>query len=238
MSRWPSPRRYASACKAAPAAGAYTAGVGADGADGKPDPSPPGGSADRILTVPNALSVARLCCIPLFVWLLFGRDNRLGAAILLAVLGATDWVDGFIARRFNQVSTLGKVLDPVADRLLLGVAIVAILIDGSVPAVVAWLVIAREALVSLGVLAVAALGGRRIDVTWAGKAGTFALMAAFPLFLASHAEVGWADAARVVAWACAGIGLVMSYYSAVTYVPLARDALRDRRVVGRPAGDG
>ena len=72
--------------------------------------------------------------MPLFLWLLFGRDNRLAAAWLLAVLGATDWVDGYIARRFNQVSTLGKVLDPTADRLLLAVGVISILVYGSVPA--------------------------------------------------------------------------------------------------------
>jgi cardiolipin synthase len=190
----------------------------------------PSDGLDRILTVPNVLSVVRLCCIPVFVYLLFGRESRFGAALLLAVLGATDWVDGFIARRFDQVSTLGKVLDPVADRLLLGVAIVCILVDGSVPAVVAWLVIAREGLVSLGVLGLAALGGRRIDVSFAGKAGTFALMVAFPLFLvAADDNVSWRGGARVAAWVFAVVGLLVSYYAAATYVPEARRALRDRR---------
>ena len=105
---------------------------------------------DRILTIPNLLSLIRLACVPLFLWLLFGRDNRYGAAWLLAGLGATDWVDGYIARRFNQVSTLGKILDPAADRILLGVGVVAILIDGSVPAVARVSpTIVREILVSV-----------------------------------------------------------------------------------------
>src|SRR4051794_6628291 len=67
---------------------------------------------DRIVTIPNVISVVRLCCIPVFLWLLFGRDDQLAAAGLLAVLGATDWVDGYVARHYDQVSTLGKVLDP------------------------------------------------------------------------------------------------------------------------------
>jgi cardiolipin synthase len=203
-----------------------------------PEPEAGATGDDRILTVPNALSLGRLACVPLFLWLLFGRENRLGAAVLLAVLGVTDWVDGYVARRFNQVSTVGKILDPTADRVLLAVGIFAILIDGSVPAWVAWLAIAREVVVGVGVLALAALGARRVDVQWAGKCGTFALMVAFPLFLASHAHgISWGDAARAVAWPCALVGLAFGYWSAVRYVPLGRTALREGRArrPGRPA---
>lgn len=183
-----------------------------------------------MLTIPNLLSVARLLCVPLFLYLLFGRDDRAGAAYLLAALGATDWVDGYVARRFDQVSKLGKVLDPAADRILLGVGVVAILIDGSIPAAVAWLAIVREVLVSIAVLALAALGAKRIDVQWVGKAGTFALMFAFPLFLASHADdLGWADTAGFLAWCFAIPGLVLGWYAAATYVPLARAALAEGR---------
>lgn len=191
----------------------------------------------RVLTVPNALSLGRLLCVPLFLWLLFGRDNRVAAALLLAVLGGTDWVDGWIARRFDQVSTVGKVLDPVADRVLLVVGIVAILVDGSAPVWVAVAAIAREVLVSAGVLALAALGGRRVDVQWAGKAGTFALMAAFPLFLAANApDISWEGPLRVAAWGCALVGLAFSYWSAFAYIPLGRAALREGRGDRRSAG--
>ncbi len=185
---------------------------------------------DRILTIPNVLSLGRLCCVPLFLWLLFGRDNEVAAAVLLAFLGATDWVDGFIARRYDQVSTVGKVLDPTADRILLVVGIFSILVVGAVPAWVAWLAIFREVAVGVGVLALAGLGARRVDVQWAGKTGTFLLMAAFPLFLVSHAEdLSWADPARAVAWACALVGLGFAYFSAIRYIPLGREALRAGR---------
>ena len=140
----------------------------------------------RILTIPNVISIVRLACLPLFLWLLFGRDNRAAAAALLAILGTTDWIDGYIARHFNQVSDLGKILDPVADRLLFFVGVGGILVDGSVPAWFAWAVLIREVLVAAATIVLALAGARRIDVTWFGKAGTFGLMVAFPLFLASH----------------------------------------------------
>ena len=200
-----------------------------------PAPEQEEGRLDRIVTVPNALSLGRLACVPLFLWLLFGRDNEVAAAVLLAFLGATDWVDGFIARRYDQVSTVGKVLDPTADRILLAVGIFSILLVGAVPAWVAWLAIFREVAVGAGVVALAALGARRIDVQWAGKTGTFLLMVAFPLFLVSHAEdLSWADAARAVAWPCAVVGLGFAYFSAIRYIPLGREALKAGRASRAP----
>lgn len=196
------------------------------------------GPTQRILTVPNVLSLVRLLCLPLFLWLLFSRSERYSAALLLAALGATDWVDGYIARHFNQESTLGKILDPTADRLLLLVAVIAILIDGSVPVWIGVAVLVREGLVAIVALGLAAAGSRRMDVQWVGKAGTFGLMFAIPLFLASHSAVSWHHLARVLAWVCAIPGLALSYYSAITYVPLARQALADGRAVRRVGSKG
>jgi cardiolipin synthase len=187
------------------------------------------GSEDRLLTVPNVITLVRLSCLPVFVWLLFGRDDRGTAALLLAALGITDWVDGYIARRWHQVSTAGKVLDPVADRLLFFVGVGGIIIDGSVALWFAVAVLVREVLITAATLALAALGGRRIDVTWFGKAGTFGLMVAFPSFLASHSEWVTADFFGVLGWVSGIPGLIFSWYSAVLYVPMGRDALRDGR---------
>ncbi len=182
------------------------------------------------MTVPNVITSIRLLLIPVFVWLLFGRHNRAGAAVMLAALGSTDWVDGTVARRFNQVSNLGKILDPVADRLLLGTAVICILVDGAVPAVVAIPVVAREVLVSLAVLVLAAMGAKRIDVTWAGKMATFANMVAFPLFLLSHDQAfSLRGPAKAVALVVALIGLGFGYYSLVKYVPIGRKALEEGR---------
>jgi cardiolipin synthase len=184
---------------------------------------------DRIFTVPNVISLVRLSMIPVFLILLFGRDNRAGAAGLLAGLGATDWVDGYIARHFDQTSTLGKVLDPTADRLMLLVSVAAIIIDGSIPVVVAVLVLFREGVVAVTALVLAAMGARRIDVTWYGKAGTFGLMFAIPFFLTAESTIGWRDTAEVLAWVCVIPGLIFGYIAAVQYIPLGRAALREGR---------
>src|SRR3984885_9547373 len=99
--------------------------------------------------------MVRLVCIPVFVWLRFGAHEQTAAAILLAVLGATDWVDGYVARHFGQVTTLGKVLDPLADRVLVGTAVISILVYGAVPLWFGIATIAREVLVSAMVLLLA-----------------------------------------------------------------------------------
>jgi len=184
---------------------------------------------DRILTVPNVITVVRLAMLPVFLWLLFAQEDRAKAAALLAVLGITDFLDGYIARHFNQVSDIGKILDPVADRLLFFVGVGGILIDGAVPMWFGIAVLVREALVAGATLTLAALGARRIDVTWFGKAYTLLLMIAFPLFLVSDSTVGWADTAETLAWMFGIPGLVLSWYSAALYVPKARVALAEAR---------
>lgn len=182
----------------------------------------------RPFTVPNAVTLVRLACIPWFVWLLLSVGDRLGAAILLAVLGATDWVDGWFARRFDQVSELGKILDPTADRLLMFTALVATLVDGSIPLWFALAALIREVLVSLAAVALGALGVRRIDVTWWGKTGTFFLMFAAPLLLAGVSSVAGADVLRLMGWVCGILGLAIGWYAAWGYVPIALEAFQDR----------
>jgi cardiolipin synthase len=186
---------------------------------------------DRILTVPNGLTLVRLLCIPLFVWLLL-RPHQSGwypAALLLAGLGVTDGVDGYVARHFHQVSKVGKVLDPLADRLLLGVAVISIIAVGAIPLWVAVAALCREALVAVGFVVVAAAGGRRMEVQWAGKAGTFGLMVAFPLFLTGHAHDDWHQIAEALAWVCVIPALLVGWYAAITYIPMARAALSEGR---------
>ena len=184
---------------------------------------------DRIVTLPNAITALRLACVPLFVWLLFGDHAQTAAAILLAVLGATDWVDGFLARRLGQVSTVGKVLDPTADRILVATGVICVMVHGAVPLWLGLATIVREVLVSAAVLLLAALGAQRIDVLWVGKAGTFGLMFAYPTFLLAHGHAGWQHPFEVFAWVCALPGLALAYVAAAAYIPRGRAALRQGR---------
>jgi len=181
----------------------------------------------RYLTAPNAFTLLRLCCIPVFLWLLFGRDNRAGAAFLLGGLGATDWVDDWLARTFNQTSEFGKVFDPTADRLLFIVGISAIMVDGSAPLWFCWLVLLREVVFG-GTVAVAtvAFGMERFDVTWWGKTATFLLMFAFPGFMLGASDFPLHTFFQVAAWILGIPGLVLSYYTAIAYVPTIRASLR------------
>ena len=144
---------------------------------------------DRILTVPNGFTVIRLLCIPLFIWLLTLPNRSDGSRPPSCSAG---WGSRMASTAtWPAISTrsplLGKVLDPTADRLLLGVAAVGIVVVGALPLGVAIATLSREALVALGFVIVALAGGRRMDVQWAGKAATFGLCFALPLFLIGHA---------------------------------------------------
>jgi cardiolipin synthase len=193
-------------------------------------------ASSAILTIPNVISVVRLLCMPVFLYLLFGRHNRAGAAYLLAALGATDFVDGYIARHFGQVSELGKILDPTADRLLLIVGVGGIALDHAAPLWVIGLAVFREIAIAIAALAIAAAGARRMDVRWFGKAGTFGLLVAFPLFLGAKANVSWEDQARLCAWIAAIPGLVFGYIAAALYIPDARRAIAEGRAARAAEG--
>lgn len=171
--------------------------------------------------------MVRLLCVPVFVWLLFGPEDRVLAAILLAVLGATDWVDGWFARRFNQVSEFGKLLDPTTDRVMMLTAVIAIWIDGSVPWWFALLTLLREGIVTLVAIWLASIGVDRFDVTWWGKTGTFFLMFAYPFLLGGASGIAGAEILTILGWVCGIPGLIISWYAAYGYVPIARQAVAD-----------
>lgn len=188
------------------------------------------GLFSRVWTVPNLISLVRLFCAPVVWWLLFVIDEPWPAAILLGVLGASDWIDGWIARKWDQGSELGKILDPTADRILLLTGMLALLIDGSVPVWYGVLILAREVVIAVTTLALAAAGARRIDVLWAGKAGTLFTMFSLPAFLGASITDGWFHVVCVIAaYGFAIPALAFSYYAAVKYVPEARRALREGR---------
>ncbi len=184
---------------------------------------------DRILTVPNLISLVRLACVPLFLWLLFDQNDRWAAGWLWGAVGATDWLDGWWARKFDVVSEFGKLIDPLTDRAVLIVGILAVGVDGSVPWWLVVLTLAREGLVALGGIVLGALGGRRIDVTWWGKCATFGLYFAFPGLLLGASDHSTADLWLWLGWIFAVPSLIYSYLSAAQYIPLARTALREGR---------
>ncbi len=161
--------------------------------------------------------------------MLFGRDNRAGAAWILGGLGATDWIDGYVARRFNQVSELGKVLDPTADRLMFIVGLGALIIDHAGPAWFYWAVLVREALFGGTVLIATLAGMKRFDVTYLGKLATFLLMFAIPGLLIGSSDLGIARLFEVAGWLLAIPGLAISYWTAITYIPVLRRNLREGR---------
>jgi cardiolipin synthase (CMP-forming) len=192
----------------------------------------PGSSkSKRVFTIPNVISAGRLLCVPLFVWLLKDAHAQRAAAALLAVLGATDWVDGWIARRYDQGSDLGKILDPTADRVLLLAGAIALLGEGLPVGVdiVLWIILVREILIALTTIVLGLAGAKRIDVVWAGKAGTLALMFALPMFLLADIDGPFQWLFALCGWGFAIAGIVLGYYAAARYVPAAREALREGR---------
>jgi cardiolipin synthase len=188
------------------------------------------GETDRLLTVPNVVTLVRLLCLPLFLYLLFGLDNQLAAGWLLAALGATDWVDGYLARRLGQVSEFGKKFDPTVDRLLFIVAIIAIIAAGAAPVWFCVAVLARELLVG-GAVAIATLFFHmpRFDVIWWGKLGTALLLGAIPAFVVGSSGWRFDDLFWAVGWIVGVPGLVISWVTAFVYLGKIRVGLAEVR---------
>ncbi len=181
---------------------------------------------DRVLTIPNGISAARLAGVPVFLWLVLGPRTATAdywAVALLIVAGLSDWLDGKIARAFNQSSRLGQVLDPAADRLYIAATIVALAVRGIIP----WWLVAVLGVRELTVGAALAVLRRRagfgtLQVSLVGKAATLCLLYAFPLlFLGDHP--GWgATLARVIGWAFATWGTALYWWAAILYLAQVR----------------
>jgi cardiolipin synthase (CMP-forming) len=183
-----------------------------------------------LLTVPNAFTLLRLLCLPLYLYLLFGRDNPAAAAWLLGGLGATDWIDGYLARRLGQVSEFGKVFDPTVDRLLFIVGVGGAIIADAGPRWFFTAVLVRELTVGVA-MAVATLvfGMERFDVTRIGKLATFLLMFAVPGFMLGSSDFPGARGFEIASWLVGIPGLVLSYYAGIAYIPRIRDGVREGR---------
>ncbi|MEY2967414.1 MAG: CDP-diacylglycerol--glycerol-3-phosphate 3-phosphatidyltransferase [Actinomycetota bacterium] len=186
-------------------------------------------SRRSLLTVPNAITLVRLLCLPVFLWALFGRDSRLAAGVIIGCLGATDWVDGWVARRFNQTSQFGALFDPTVDRLLFIVGLLALGLDGAVHIAVAVLILAREIGVGSMMVIATAFGMERFAVTYLGKWATFILMFAVPALTLSTSGIALEPLFRLVGWVLVVPGLALSWLTAVQYVPKVQEHLRAGR---------
>jgi cardiolipin synthase (CMP-forming) len=199
------------------------------------EPNAPGGqqgdSLSRIATVPNALSFFRILMIPVYMALLLhhGKSAEEAGLLILGVVVSTDWVDGWIARRTGQVSNLGKLLDPVADRLALAAALLALVIRHAFPLWAALLVVVRDAFI-LVVGAVLLLRLRvRIDVRWLGKLATLLLMVGIPLVAWGNFGLYLHGPARVTGWSSFAAGIAAYYAATILYVGDIQRAVRGTR---------
>jgi cardiolipin synthase (CMP-forming) len=173
--------------------------------------------SDRVWTIPNVISFIRLLMVPVFAVLIFrGHDGW--ALIVLAGSGASDWLDGVLARRLGQVSRLGQVLDPAADRLFILVTLLGLAVRGVVPWWMVGVLLARELMLFVLLLLLARRGYGPLQVHLAGKAGTFALLYAFPLLLLAHWGGVVGDLASVFGWAFAWWGIVLYWFAGLLYV--------------------
>lgn len=173
---------------------------------------------DRVWTIPNALSVLRLLGVPLFLWLILGPEQDGWAIVVLAVSGFTDWADGQIARRMNQASQLGALLDPIADRLYILATVLGLAMRDIIPW---WLAIAlplRDLLLTFALPVLHRRGFNALPVHFLGKAATFNLLYAFPLLLLGDGDGTLQVLARVLGWAFAIWGTALYYWAGVLYV--------------------
>jgi cardiolipin synthase len=178
-----------------------------------------------VFTVPNAVSTIRIALVPLFLWLMFGPENYAAAGWLLGGIAATDWVDGFLARRLGQVSELGKLLDPIADRFAVASGVLAGWITGTLPWWFALALIVRETTVTLAAGYLAARTGAKIEVRRLGKAATFGVYVAVPNFII---EAGTGYAFHYwVSWIFGVPGLILYYAVLFQYFGDVRQAIAE-----------
>jgi len=191
----------------------------------------PGDTAsDRILTIPNVISLARLLGVGLFWWALLAAEDHTLAAIIIFLTGGTDWIDGRLARRLNQVTRLGKALDPAADRLMIASAVIGGMIASVIPPAIGWILIVREALMSAVTLTLAVTGRGTLEVRHLGKVSTFILYGAIPAFYLAKGGV-LESLTAPFAWVAAVIGLALYWVVTFQYLVDAR-----LRLVGVESG--
>lgn len=188
----------------------------------------------RVLTLPNVLSFLRLLGVPLFLWLLLVRENDIWAVIVLAVGGATDWFDGYLARKWNQRSRVGQLLDPAADRLYILATLIGFVARDIVPLWLLIVLVTRDILLALMLPALRSRGFISLPVHFLGKAATFLLLYAFPLVLLGAGDQPWQLTFRILGWALVIWGAILYWSAGGLYlrqcVAVVRNFPRQRRV--------
>jgi cardiolipin synthase len=190
-----------------------------------------GSASRRVATVPNLLSFLRILLIPVFVILIAHRGTEGAGLLLFGAVVATDWVDGTIARRTGQVSELGKVLDPVADRLALGAALVVLVARHAFPLWAALLVLVRDGLILVAGAILMLRLKVRIDVRRIGKAATLALMFGIPLIAWGNFDLFLHAIALGAGWTFFVVGIVLYYAATVIYAADMARAVRKGRTL-------
>src|SRR3954469_18168702 len=191
-------------------------------------------AADQgIWTIPNALSLLRLLGVPLFLWLALGPHADGWAVIVLMIAGVTDYLDGKVARRYNQYSRIGAVLDPAADRLYILAAIVALTARDIVPWWLAALLVARDLVLAPTIPVLRRHGYGPLPVHFVGKAATLCLLYALPLLLLSAGDGRLATWCRPVGWSFTVWGVALYWLAAVLYLVQFRQVVAAARADGK-----
>ena len=174
--------------------------------------------SDKVLTWPNALSALRLALVPVFLWLILIDENLLAFSVL-AFSSFTDWLDGYLARILNQMSRLGQLLDPAADRLFILASLLGLAITDKVPWWLVVVIVSRDFMLFFTFPILAKVGYGPLPVNYSGKAGTFALLYAFPLMLLPDVlPSGWAVFIYPIAWAFAFWGIWLYWWAGAVYL--------------------
>jgi cardiolipin synthase (CMP-forming) len=200
-----------------------------------------GYDTDRVWTFPNVLSLLRLAGVPLMLWLILGPRADVAAFVVLAAAGFTDWLDGYLARKWHQRSRLGQMLDPIADRFYILAALIGLAVRGLIPWWLVALLVGRDCLIAILIPLLKTRGYSSLPVHFLGKAATFCLLYAFPLILLGAADSPVALVARVAGWAFAVWGTMLYWYAGWLYFVQTRHLLRVLPRVPRhpaPAANG
>lgn len=189
---------------------------------------PDGARTSEVWTIPNIISMVRLAGVPLFLWLVIGPEADVWAFVVLMISGFTDWLDGYLARRLNQMSKLGEILDPVADRLYILAAVIGLLYRDIIPLWVAILLPARDLFLWCLVPFLRTRGYSALPVHYLGKAATAALLYSFPMLFLGDGDGPVATLAEVFGWAFAIWGIGLYWWAGLLYAWQVRKLMADR----------